>query len=157
MRSPARQAEQYPHEPARKPTPTRWPIVQPWTPSPSASIRPITSWPGTRGQEIGNVPATVPALMQRQERQVEVGPHRVAREVGELGLGPGRFERMPSEGRPGCGQLFEDLSLRILDGDAIGAEPCAPIVGSERLMGRPFLAEPNSHSGPFEFAELTFQ
>ena len=41
--------------------------------------------------------------------------------------------------------------------DAIGAEPCAPVVGSERLMGRPFLAEPNGHSGPFEFAELSFQ
>src|SRR5215472_10311365 len=27
--------------------------------------------------------------------------------------------------KSGCGQLFEDLSLRILDGDAIGAEPCA--------------------------------
>ena len=47
--------------------------------------------------------------------------------------------------------------MRILDSDAIRAEPCAPIILSERLMGRPFLVEPNGHSGPFEFAELSFQ
>ena len=94
--------------------------------------------------------------MGEQEGRVEIGPHRASREVGELQLGPRRFEHMPREGRPGRGQLFEDPSLRILDGDAIGAEPCAPIVGSERLMGRPFLDEPNGHIGPFEFPGLSF-
>jgi len=64
---------------------------------------------------------------------------------------------MPGEGRPGRGQLFEKLSLRILDGDAIGAEPCEPIVGSERLMGRPFFAKPDCHIGPFKFPGLSFQ
>src|SRR5262249_21748215 len=33
---------------------------QPWTPEPSASVRPTTSWPGTRGQSMGNWPSTVP-------------------------------------------------------------------------------------------------
>ena len=47
--------------------------------------------------------------------------------------------------------------MRVFDGDAIGAEPCAPVVGSEGLMGRPFLAEPNGHIGPFEFAGLPFR
>jgi hypothetical protein len=34
---------------------------QPCTWAPSASIRPTASWPGTRGQSIGNAPSTVPA------------------------------------------------------------------------------------------------
>src|SRR5215469_9058274 len=58
-RSPFRQNSQYPQEPPRKPTPTRWPTAQPWTPGPRASIRPTASCPGTRGQSIGNKPSTV--------------------------------------------------------------------------------------------------
>src|SRR5579859_3939333 len=64
---------------------------------------------------------------------------------------------MPGERRPGRDQLVENLSLRILDGDAIGREPRAPIVGSERRVGRRFLAEPDGHIGPFELAGLSFQ
>src|SRR5258706_518286 len=37
------------HCPPIKPTPTRCPSFQPWTPGPMASIFPTTSWPGTRG------------------------------------------------------------------------------------------------------------
>src|ERR1700681_2529047 len=58
-RSPSRQYTQYPQLPPRKPTPTRWPIFQPWTPSPIASIRPTASWPGTLGHSIGRIPSTV--------------------------------------------------------------------------------------------------
>src|ERR1700682_4680352 len=58
-RSPSRQYTQYPQLPARTPPPTRWPIFQPWTPSPIASIRPTASWPGTLGHSIGKVPSTV--------------------------------------------------------------------------------------------------
>src|SRR5262252_4379767 len=59
-RSPLRQNSQYPQEPQRKPTPTRCPTAQPWTPEPRASIRPTTSCPGTRGQLMGKRPSTVP-------------------------------------------------------------------------------------------------
>src|SRR5262252_2830614 len=59
-RSPLRQNSQYPQEPPRKPTPTRCPTAQPWTPGPRASIRPTTSCPGTRGQRMGKRPSTVP-------------------------------------------------------------------------------------------------
>jgi FAD binding domain len=47
--------------PPRKHTPTRCPTVHPSTPSPSMSITPTASCPGTRGHTIGNPPSIVPA------------------------------------------------------------------------------------------------
>ena len=42
----------------------------------SASIRPLTSWPGTRGQEIGNLPATVAAIASLKGIRVVGNPAR---------------------------------------------------------------------------------
>src|ERR1700689_4479473 len=60
--SPRRQASQVPSSPPKNPTPTRWPVFHVVTPGPTSSIRPITSWPGTRGKErLGNCASTVAA------------------------------------------------------------------------------------------------
>src|SRR5271169_3024724 len=60
--SPRRQASQVPSSPPKNPTPTRWPVFHVATPGPTSSIRPITSWPGTRGYErLGNCASTVAA------------------------------------------------------------------------------------------------
>src|SRR2546422_2318859 len=48
-RSPARQGTQCPQLPPRNPTPTRWPTVQPSTPSPSASDRKSTRLNSSHG------------------------------------------------------------------------------------------------------------
>ena len=42
----------------------------------SASIRPLTSWPGTRGQEIGNLPATVATIASLKGIRVVGNPAR---------------------------------------------------------------------------------
>src|SRR2546423_6138259 len=49
---PERHTAQVPHEPPNQPTPTRWPSRQVDTPSPSASIRPAISCPGTAGNTV---------------------------------------------------------------------------------------------------------
>src|SRR5271154_1015236 len=60
--SPRRQASQVPSSPPKNPTPTRWSTFHAVTPGPTSSIRPITSWPGTRGYErLGNCASTVAA------------------------------------------------------------------------------------------------
>src|ERR1700686_64159 len=58
--SPRRQASQVPSSPPKNPTPTRWSTFHAVTPGPTSSIRPTTSWPGTRGKErLGNCASTV--------------------------------------------------------------------------------------------------
>src|SRR5208282_3379184 len=60
--SPRRQASQVPSSPPKNPTPTRWPTFHAVTPIPTSSMRPMTSWPGTRGKErLGNCASTVAA------------------------------------------------------------------------------------------------
>src|ERR1700722_18358814 len=60
--SPRRQVSQVPSSPPKNPTPTRWPTFQVVTRAPTSSMRPIASWPGTRGYTTpGSCPSTVPA------------------------------------------------------------------------------------------------
>src|SRR5258707_4271175 len=60
--SPRRQVSQVPSSPPKNPTPTRWPTCQVVTRGPTSSMRPIASWPGTRGYTTpGSCPSTVPA------------------------------------------------------------------------------------------------
>src|SRR5580698_9059664 len=60
--SPRRQVSQVPSSPPKNPTPTRWPTCQVVTPRQTSTMRPIASWPGTRGYTTpGSCPSTVPA------------------------------------------------------------------------------------------------
>src|SRR5271169_4776931 len=72
--SPRRQVSQVPSSPPKNPTPTRWPTFQVVTRRPTSSMRPIASWPGTRGYTTpGSCPSTVPA----SERQTPQASTRI--------------------------------------------------------------------------------
>src|SRR5215217_3228591 len=64
--SPRRHGSQWPQLPPNQPTPARWPTVQGTTASPTASIRPAISCPGTRGYSI---PGTPPSMVKASEWQ----------------------------------------------------------------------------------------
>ena len=135
-RSPLRQNSQYPQAPPRNPTPTRWPTAQPCTLEPSMSILPTTSWPGTRGQSIGNIPSTVGNRNGRRRKPQHVSAHGLGRDLEEAYVqaqdGPGRRPVQPDRST----RLPSFSSFDRYPGNQAGMHAAERVRGSRRREGR---------------------
>src|SRR5262249_3764278 len=90
------------------------------------------------------------ARKQEQERRVEIVPHRVAREIGEVQVVPGGLGLVTVKSLARIGPALDFAAVRPRDREAIRAIDAAKAVGGERQITELLLADRSGHVHVFQ-------